>query len=107
MMIGRDRSQVFRRGGRPGAASEIMGRPIRDRICTSHVGRQNLNIRMGMRCMTRLANRFSKKWGNLQAAYSLWFAYYNFCRRHQALRVNPAMESGLTDHVWSVQELLR
>jgi len=62
--------------------------------------------RMGMRRMTRLTNGFSKKWENLQAAYSLWFAYYNFCRKHQTLRVTPAMESGLTDHVWSIQELV-
>ena len=85
---------------------EIMGRPVRDRICTSHIERQNLSIRMGMRRMTRLTNAFSKKWENLQAAYSLWFAYYNFCRRHQTLRVTPAMESGLTDHIWNLQELL-
>jgi len=85
---------------------EIMGRPDRDRICTSHIERQNLSIRMGMRRMTRLTNGFSKKWRNLQAAYSLWFAYYNFCRRHQTLRVTPAMESGLTDHIWNLQELL-
>ncbi|MGD0520399.1 MAG: IS1 family transposase [Terracidiphilus sp.] len=85
---------------------EIMGRPVRNRICTSHIERQNLSIRMGMRCMTRLTNAFSKKWENLQAAYSLWFAYYNFCRIHQTLRVTPAMESGLTDHTWIIRELL-
>jgi hypothetical protein len=83
-----------------------MGRPVADRICTSHIERQNLSIRMGMRRMTRLANAFSKKWENLQAAYSLWFAYYNFCRRHQSLKTTPAMEAGLTDHVWLPIELL-
>jgi hypothetical protein len=61
---------------------------------------------MGMRRMTRLTNGFSKKWENLEAAYSLWFAYYNFCRRHQTLRVSPAMEAGIADHVWSINELL-
>jgi hypothetical protein len=61
---------------------------------------------MGMRRMTRRTNGFSKKWKNLQAAYSLSFAYYNFCRRHQTLRVTPAMESGLTDHIWILQELI-
>jgi transposase-like protein/IS1 family transposase len=85
---------------------EIMGRPVRSRICTSHIERHNLSIRMGMRRMTRLTNGFSKKWENLQAAYSLWFAYYNFCRVHSSLRVTPAMEAKLTDHVWSVAELL-
>jgi transposase-like protein/IS1 family transposase len=86
---------------------EIMGRPVRDRICTSHIERQNLSIRMGMRRMTRLTNAFSKKWENLQAAYSLWFAYYNFCRIHQTLRVTPAMEQGLADHVWTIADLVQ
>jgi len=85
---------------------EIMGRPVRDKICTSHIERQNLSIRMGMRRMTRLTNAFSKKWENLEAAYALWFAYYNFCRRHQTLRITPAMEQGLTDHQWTVGELV-
>lgn len=86
--------------------TEIMGRPRRDRICTSHIERQNLSIRMGMRRMTRLTNGFSKKWENLEAAYALWFAYYNFCRVHQTLRVTPAMEQGLTDHIWTIGELI-
>ena len=85
---------------------EIMGRPIRDRICTSHIERQNLSIRMGMRRMTRLSNGFSKKWKHLEAAYALWFAYYNFCRVHSSLRVTPAMESGVSDHIWSLAELI-
>jgi IS1 family transposase len=82
------------------------GNPNLDRICTSHVERQNLSIRMGMRRMTRLTNAFSKKWENLKAAYALWFAFYNFCRVHQTLRVTPAMEAGIADHVWAVHELL-
>jgi hypothetical protein len=85
---------------------EIMGRPVRDKICTSHIERQNLSVRMGMRRMTRLTNAFSKKWENPQAAYSLWFACYNFCRRHATLRVTPAMEAGITGHQWGVAELL-
>jgi hypothetical protein len=84
----------------------VMGYPKRDRICTSHIERQNLSIRMGMRRMTRLTNSFSKKWSNLEAAYSLWFAYYNFCRIHKTLRVTPSMEAGITDRVWSVADLL-
>jgi hypothetical protein len=86
---------------------EIMGRPVKDRTCTSHIERQNLSIRMGMRRMTRLTNAFSKRWSNLEAAYSLWFAYHNFCRRHQTLRISPAIETGITDHLWSVSELLQ
>lgn len=83
------------------------GEPELNRICTSHVERQNLSIRMGMRRMTRLTNAFSKKWQNLRAAYVLWFAYYNFCRVHQALRVTPAMQSDLTDYVWDLREILQ
>ena len=84
----------------------IYGNPKRERICTSYIERQNLSIRMGMRRMTRLTNGFSKKWENLEAAYSLWFAYYNFCRVHRSLRVTPAMETGITDHIWTIGELL-
>jgi transposase-like protein/IS1 family transposase len=85
---------------------KIFGNPRSDRICTSHIERQNLSIRMGMRRMTRLTNAFSKKWENLEAAYSLWFAFYNFCRVHKSLRITPAMEAGLTDHVWTIAELI-
>jgi IS1 family transposase/transposase-like protein len=84
----------------------VIGRPDPDKICTSHVERQNLSIRMGMRRMTRLTNAFSKKWENLKAAYALWFAYYNFCRVHQTLRVTPAMEAGITNHIWNLGELM-
>ncbi len=85
---------------------EIMGRPVRSKICTSHIERQNLSIRMGMRRMTRLTNGFSKKWVNLEFAYALWFAYYNFCRVHKTLRITPAMEAGITDHIWTIAELI-
>jgi len=84
----------------------VSGNPDRDKICTSHIERQNLSIRMGMRRLTRLTNGFSKKWENLEAAYAVWFAYYNFCRKHQTLRVTPAMGQGLTDHQWTVAELV-
>ena len=82
------------------------GRPDPDHICTSHVERQNLTMRMQLRRLTRLTNAFSKKLENLQAAVALHFAYYNFCRVHSSLRVTPAMEAGLTDHVWELRELL-
>jgi hypothetical protein len=82
------------------------GKPELNRICTSHVERQNLSIRMGIRRMTRLTNAFSKKWENLKAAYALWFAFYNFCRVHQTLRVTPAMQAGITDHIWTIKSVL-
>jgi transposase-like protein/IS1 family transposase len=84
----------------------VMGDPDPDFICTSHVERQNLTIRMQMRRLTRLTNAFSKKWENLWAAYCLHFAYYNFCRIHKTLHVTPAMQAGITDHVWEIKELL-
>jgi transposase-like protein/IS1 family transposase len=83
----------------------VIGRPDPDKICTSHVERQNLTMRMQIRRFTRLTNAFSKKWENHYAALSLYFAYYNFVRIHSTLRVTPAMETGLTDHVWSLREL--
>ena len=83
-----------------------MRKPERERICTSIVERQNLTIRMQMRRLTRLTNAFSKKWENLWAAYCLHFAYHNFCQIHKTLRVTPAMETKLTDHVWDLAELL-
>jgi len=84
----------------------VLGNPDPKRICTSIVERQNLTIRMQMRRLTRLTNAFSKKWENLWAAYCLHFANYNFCRVHRSIRVTPAMESGLTDHIWTLAELL-
>jgi hypothetical protein len=84
----------------------VMGRPDPARICTSHIERQNLSIRMGTRRFTRLTNAFSKKWENHWAALACWFAFYNFCRRHQTLRMTPAMAAGIADHIWTVRELL-
>lgn len=84
----------------------IYGNPDMAKVSTSHIERQNLTVRMSMRRMTRLTNAFSKKWLNHKAAYALYFAHYNFCRVHSSLRVTPAMESGITDHVWGLPELL-
>jgi hypothetical protein len=84
----------------------VMGNPDTRRISTSHIERQNLTIRMAVRRLTRLTNAFSKKWENLWAAYCLHFAWYNFCRIHQSLRITPAMEANITDHVWELKELL-
>jgi IS1 family transposase len=83
-----------------------IGEPDEQAICTSHIERQNLTIRMHMRRLTRLTNGFSKKLENLRAAYALHFAYYNFCRIHKTLRCTPAMEAGVTKRVWELKDLL-
>ncbi len=84
----------------------VFGNPEPENICTSHVERQNLNIRMAMRRFTRLTNAFSKKWSNLKAALALYFAYYNLCRVHSSIRCTPAMEAGITKSVWTLKDLL-
>ena len=83
-----------------------IGNPDPAKICTSHVERQNLTMRMQIRRLTRLTNAFSKKWDNLKAALALHFAWYNFVRVHQTLRVTPAMEAGIADRVWGIADLL-
>jgi IS1 family transposase len=85
---------------------DVTGRPKASAISTSHIERQNLTMRMQMRRFTRLTNGFSKKLENLKANIALHFAHYNFVRVHQTLRTTPAMASGLTDHLWSLEELL-
>jgi len=84
----------------------IMGNPDHHYISTSYVERQNLTMRMAMRRFTRLTNAFSKKLANLKAALALHFAHYNFMRVHRTLRVTPAMEAGIANHVWKWEELL-
>jgi len=84
----------------------LIGDPDTSKICTSIVERSNLSMRTSIRRLTRLTNGFSKKWDNLKAALGLYFAYYNFCRIHSSIRCTPAMESGITNHVWSLRELL-
>jgi IS1 family transposase len=83
----------------------VSGNPDPKHVSTSFVERQNLSMRMSIRRFTRLTNAFSKKIENHAAAVAIWFMYYNFCRVHQTLRVTPAMESGLSDHVWSIEEM--
>ncbi len=75
-------------------------------ISTSLIERQNLTVRMSMRRFTRLTNGFSKKVENMKAAVSLHFAHYNFVRLHCTLRVTPAMAAGVSDRLWSLQELV-
>ncbi len=84
----------------------VTGNPNPARICTSHVERQNLTMRMSMRRFTRLTNAFSKKLDNLKAAAALHFAHYNFVRIHSSIRVTPAMESGISDSIWTIQDLI-
>ena len=86
--------------------STISGNPDPAHICTSHVERNNLTMRMSMRRLTRLTNAFSKKLNNLKAAVALHFAWYKFCRIHGSLRVTPAMEAGITNSVWQFERLL-
>ncbi len=84
----------------------VIGNPDQSRICTSHIERQNLTMRMAIRRLTRLTNAFSTKWANLKAAIALHFAWYNFCRVHKSIRMTPAMAAGITDHIWTIPELL-
>ena len=90
-----------------GTTTEVIrGNPDARYISTSYVERQNLTMRMSMRRLTRLTNAFSKKLENHAHEVAVHFAYYTFCRVHQTLRVTPAMEALLSDHVWSIEELI-
>lgn len=84
----------------------VTGNPDEKHISTSYVERQNLTMRMHIRRFTRLTNAFSKKVENHVHSVALHFMHYNFLRVHQTLRVTPAMEAGLTDHVWTIEEVL-
>jgi hypothetical protein len=84
----------------------IHGNPDPVHVSTSFAERQNRSMRMAMRRMTRLPNGFSKNVENLGHATSLYCMYYNFARIHSTLRVTPAMEAGITRHVWTIEEIL-
>jgi IS1 family transposase len=84
----------------------VAGSPDQRHISTSLVERQNLTMRMSMRRFTRLTNAFSKKVENLQAAVALHFTHYNFVRLHKTLRTTPAMAAGISDRLWSLEELV-
>lgn len=84
----------------------VTGAPDPDHISTSYIERANLTMRMGMRRFTRLTNGFSKKIENHAAAVSLHMMYYNFARVHQTLKTTPAVKAGITDHVWTVEEIV-
>jgi len=85
----------------------VSGRPDPKHISTSFIERQNLTMRMGMRRFTRLTNAHSKKIENHVASIAIHYMHYNFCRVHESLRVTPAMEAGIADHVWTIGELLQ
>jgi IS1 family transposase len=88
------------------ARTVITGNPEQAHISTSFIERQNLTMRMSMRRLTRLTNAFSKKFENLQAATALHFAHYNLVRLHKTLRVTPAIAAGVTNRLWSLEELV-
>lgn len=84
----------------------VSGRPDRRHISTSYVERQNLTMRMHMRRFTRLTNAHSKKIENHIASIAIHYLHYNFCRVHETIRVTPAMQAGIADHVWSIEEMI-
>jgi IS1 family transposase len=83
-----------------------IGNPDPRHISTSHVERQNLNIRMGLRRFTRLTNAFSKKIDNHIHALSLYFVFYNFVRTHKAHKLSPAMAAGVSDRLWGMDDII-
>ena len=84
----------------------VYGNPKEERICTSHIERQNGSLRQWCKRLTRLTYAFSKKMENLRAALALHFAFYNFCRRHTSIKQTPAMASRLASRPWMMAELL-
>jgi len=84
----------------------VFGAPEEDKISTSYVERNNLTIRMQLRRFTRLTNAFSRKVENHRAAMSLHVAWYNLCRVHETLRTTPAMALGVSNHIWTIGELI-
>jgi IS1 family transposase len=84
----------------------VIGQPDPEHISTSYIERQNLTMRMSMRRFTRLTNGFSKKIENHSASVALYMMYYNFGRKHKTLGTTPAVAAGITDHIWSVEEII-
>jgi IS1 family transposase len=84
----------------------VFGEPVEELVSTSYVERQNLTMRMQIRRMTRLTNAHSKKLRNHRAATALHFAHYNFVRRHETIRTSPAMAAGVTERLWSTEDLV-
>jgi hypothetical protein len=86
--------------------TRVIGEPDMKHVSTSYAERNNLNIRMHSRRMTRLTNAFSKKMENHAHAMALHFLYYNFVRIHKTLKVTPAMAAGVTDRLWEVADMV-
>ena len=84
----------------------VVGAPDPSHVSTSYVERSNLTMRMMNRRFTRLTNAFSKKVENHAHAVALFVFHYNFCKLHKSIRVTPAIEAGVTDHVWELDELV-
>jgi IS1 family transposase len=84
----------------------VEGNPDIAHVSTSYVERQNLTMRMSMRRFTRLTNAFSKKLENHIHALALYFVFYNFTRIHKTLRMSPAMAAGVTDRLWSLDDVI-
>jgi len=85
---------------------KVAGIPDIAHVSTSYVERQNLTMRMSMRRFTGLTNAFSKKLANHEASVALYFMHYNFCRQHKTLRVTPAMHAGISNYIWSMEDVL-
>lgn len=104
---GSAKQQKHGRGRYSGAQkTRVAGSPDEKLVSTSYVERHNLTMRMGMRRFTRKTNAFSKKLERHMDALALFFFHYNFCRIHMTLRVTPAMAAGITDHVWSLDDVV-
>ena len=86
--------------------SVVYGNPDLKHVTTSHVERANLSMRMGMRRFTRLTNAFSKKLGNHMHAVSFYFMVYNFVKIHSSIKTTPAMQSGVTDFLWGMEDIV-
>jgi transposase-like protein/IS1 family transposase len=84
----------------------VCGYPDPSMVCTSHIERHNLSIRMAVRRMTRLTNAFSKKWQNHEYHLALYFLYYNFCRVHMTIKTTPAVAAGIVKEKWTIENLL-
>jgi IS1 family transposase len=106
-MHGRDAEARYSPGDCIGITRHVvMGEPEEKLISTSYVERQNLSMRMGMRRFTRLTNAFSKKLENHKHAVALYFLNYNFVRIHKTIRCTPAMAAGVTDKLWSIDDVV-